>query len=317
MKWALAAAVLAFVGRQFYRDLKDLDRLHFRWPWVLLAAGLYLLSQGTWALFWRHVLTTLGHRPGWYHPFRAWFIGQLGKYIPGKAWALLMRAELIRPAGVPMGLAIFTAFYEVLTTMATGALLACAVFLVFPPDLPGLDWHPVYTGLLLLALLGAPLLPGVFNFLLARLARKFPERIGRDLPPLPTFTLLRGILLTGCGWALLGVHLWAMLTAILPESPVLDLETWARFSGANALAYVAGFMAIFLPSGVGVREYVLLALLALPGQEPLFAAGVLLLRLVCTVAELGLAGMFFLFKGPGSRERADTRAEGGAPSVPA
>ena len=63
--------------------------------------------------------------------------------------------------------------------------------------------------------------------------------------------------------------------------------------------------AVFMPSGVGVREYVLLTLLppelaggVVGSPEPVAALAVLLLRLVWTVAELGLAGIIYWLPGP-------------------
>ena len=38
----------------------------------------------------------VGQRPGGMATVRAYYIGQLGKYVPGKAWALLLRSVLIR-----------------------------------------------------------------------------------------------------------------------------------------------------------------------------------------------------------------------------
>jgi uncharacterized membrane protein YbhN (UPF0104 family) len=297
-KVAVALAILVFVGRQFYQDLShpDLERLDFRVEWALLSAALYLAALGFSAWFWRHVLRVLGQRPPWRFILRAYFIGHLGKYIPGKAWALVLRGSLVRPAGVPLGLAILTAFYEVLTTMATGALVAIVVFIALPPPVSGMAWHPLYTALLLLGLVAMPLLPGVFNFLMLRLGRRFPSLLSENLTPLGMGTLFQGMLATGCGWLLLGLSVWAMLQAVLPEPPALTLETWGRLTGANALAYVAGFLAVVMPSGVGVREYFLLALLSFAGPEPLIAAAVLLLRLTWTAAELMMAAALFMFR---------------------
>ena len=66
--------------------------------------------------------------------------------MPGKAWALLLRGGLVRGPETRLGVAIITSFYEVLTTMAAGALVAAVVFLVQPPEVTGLKWHPVFTG---------------------------------------------------------------------------------------------------------------------------------------------------------------------------
>ena len=52
----------------------------------------------------------------------------LGKYLPGKAWALVLRATLIRGPEVRLSVAGLSSFYEVLTTMAAGVLLAALLF---------------------------------------------------------------------------------------------------------------------------------------------------------------------------------------------
>ena len=62
-----------------------------------------------------------------------------------------------------MGVAVVTAFYEVLTTMAAGALTAALLFLAFPPKVVMPHVHPVWAGLGLLALCGVPLMPAVFQ----------------------------------------------------------------------------------------------------------------------------------------------------------
>src|SRR5438067_1020280 len=83
--------------------------------WV---AGLCLLALGGSAWFWYWLMRTFGEQPEGPATVRAYYIGHLGKYVPGKAWALLMRGNLVRGPGVRLGVAIITAFYEVLTTMA-------------------------------------------------------------------------------------------------------------------------------------------------------------------------------------------------------
>jgi hypothetical protein len=189
-----------------------------------------------------------------------------------------------------------TAFYEVLTTMAAGALVAAVVFVWLPPQLPDFPWHPVLTGLLLLGLCGLPLLPGVFNFLTGRLAKRFAPADAPSVPRIGSLTLAEGILLTACGWGLLGLSVWSMLQGVVPEPPAWTWESWARCCGGIGLAYVAGFLAFVLPGGVGVREFFLLQLLAFAGPEKAIAAAVLTLRLVWTVGEVLLAGGLWLLR---------------------
>ena len=211
-KLILALAILLAVGRRFYLDLSELhfENLSLRPGWLLLSAVLYIGALGFSCWFWHHLLWVFGARPGGLGVVRAYYIGHLGKYVPGKAWSLLLRSALIKP-GVRLGVGAITSFYEVLTTMAAGALLAAVIFLFQPPQLPAWSWNPVFTGLLLLCLLGLPLLPAVFNRLVKNLAARFQRIESYQLPPLRLATLTSGLLATACGWVLMGAGLWAVL----------------------------------------------------------------------------------------------------------
>lgn len=294
-KLVLALVILVFVGRRFALDLQELETHHLRLRAAGLgwSCGLYLVGLCFSSFFWQRLLVRFGQSPPRGAAARAYFIGHLGKYVPGKAWALLLRGSMVRGPQVRLGPAVLSAFYEVLTTMAAGALVAAAVFLWRPPSIPGLDWSPLLSGLLLLVLFGVPLWPGVFNQLVDRVATRFQMIEAFRLPPLRLGTLLEGLGITACGWGVLGLSLWVMVYAVLPEPPALTVESWLRYTAVLSLAWVAGFMAIVVPGGVGVREFVLLTLLRNDGPEPLIAAAVLLARVLWTLAELLLAGVLY------------------------
>jgi uncharacterized membrane protein YbhN (UPF0104 family) len=299
-RFVLAAAILGSVGWRFYQDLRDepLHELTLRWQWLVLSAVLYLLALATSAWCWYRLMRYFGERPAVLATVRAYYVGHLGKYIPGKALSLLMRGAMVHGPGVRLSVAILTAFMEVLTTMAAGALCAAVLFAVEAPRAAGLPYHPVLLGVVLLGLCGVPLLPGVFNRLVGRLARRFQAVESLQLPRLSNWVLVQGLLITGGGWALLGVSLWALVQGLLPETVPLTPDAWARFTAMMALAYVAGFLAIVMPGGVGVREFVLTLFLAPElsmTDEPraLAALAVLLLRLVWTAAELVTAAAVY------------------------
>src|SRR5262249_12310137 len=136
LKAVFAVLLLAAIGRQFARDLShpDLAKYPLHLGWLVLAGALYLLGLGFSAWFWYRVLRALGQWPAGLAAVRAYYIGHLGKYLPGKAWALVLRASLARGSGVRLGVAALTSFYEVLTTMAAGALLATLLFACLAPD---------------------------------------------------------------------------------------------------------------------------------------------------------------------------------------
>ena len=98
-----------------------------------------------------------------------------------------------------VGVAFLTAVYETLVTMAAGALVA-ALLLVIQGGDEGMRWKSV--GLVVLA--GIPILPGVFNRVVERIASRF-QRVGLSNPPKPSSRdLLVGLLGMAVSWMLTG-----------------------------------------------------------------------------------------------------------------
>src|SRR4051812_12120381 len=116
-KPALALLILALVSRHFIRILSrpELDPYPFalRIQYLVPAAILYLAAHICWAWFWVRLLHSQGVRVSFAVGLRAYFVSQFGKYIPGKAWVILIRVGLLRgtPGGTPLVVGV-TATYE-------------------------------------------------------------------------------------------------------------------------------------------------------------------------------------------------------------
>jgi glycosyltransferase 2 family protein len=288
VKIVLALVILGVVGRLIAGDLLRLKDCQLRWQpgWVLASGGLYLVSLIPPTLFWRHLLELFGYPISLYAAWRAYYIAQLGKYVPGKAMAIAIRADLAHPFGVPYGVTIISTFYEVFTGVAAGALVAALIFLVQPPATDSdLGWHPIWTGVGLLGLCGIPLLPGVFNFVIGRLEARIQAIELYRLPPVRLKTLAIGLCLTGAGWCFQGLSLWALLQ-VLPEPPDLTFSWWALCTASIAFANVAGFAIFVIPAGVVVREWILEILLQSAGDRQDVLAAAILLRVVWIVMEI-------------------------------
>ena len=328
LKALLAIAILIAIGRQFAHALRIPERgllpaLRELWAgilhpgWLILAGCLYLLGMGFSAVYWYRLLLGLGQNPPFLGAVRAHFIGQMGKYLPGKAWALFLRSSEIQSSGVRMGIAIMTSFYDVLTTMSVGALIAALLFAVRIQDFSAaLDWSDfgrlvpretvlgsaidpkvfVLLSLFLLLLIGIPILPPVFNWIVHRIALPFREADAAPVARIPWKMLVQGLILTTGCWLLMGASLWAALQAALRVPAPWSWQAWADYTAFVALAYVASFVIIVVPSGLGVREFLLLLLLipeirlqsdqANGDAESIAVLAVLLLRLVWTTAEV-------------------------------
>jgi uncharacterized membrane protein YbhN (UPF0104 family) len=233
---------------------------------------------------------------------RGYYISHLGKYAPGKGVALVMRTAAAVEAGVRPGVAVLTGFYETLTTMAAGALVGAALLV----GAGGHDRGTLWRLLGLLALVGVPILPGVFN----RVVERLSARVARDGPAPPRLgfqTLLLGLALTACGWFLLGASLEAVLHSLDLRPEPWSLSSWLRSTAFVALAWVPGFIAS-TPGGLGVREFVLQQFLA-PELGARAVVVVLLLRLLWTLAELVLAAVLWWLPKTSTRDQVQRTKE--------
>ncbi len=314
VKLLIVALVLAFVHRTLVDAWHGLDQYEWelRPGWFLLAGGLYLLGLLPAAVFWYRVLHVLGQHPRWGETMRAYYIGHLGKYVPGKAMVVVIRAGLIRSHRVQTGLAAVSVFVETLTMMAVGAFVAAAFLatraLAGPLDTPEAAGFAdqavalfgkhfllvVAVGLMIVA--GLPTVPQVFRRLvrLAGVGRSDPE-IADKLQRLGFGTLALGWLLMLVGWGLLGVSFWAILQAIGTENLSLAADL-PLYTAAVSLAMVAGFLSL-IPGGAVVRELVLLELIAPRFGETAAFVSALLLRLAWLLSELVISGILYISGG--------------------
>jgi uncharacterized membrane protein YbhN (UPF0104 family) len=308
-KLLLAGLILFFVAWQFKKDLepkpkdenhpdrRDIRDIELRPAWLVASSGFYLLSVFPAAWFWRHVQAKFGYPLPFYAAMRAHYISQLGKYVPGKALAIAIRADFIHPYGVPYGVSIIITFYEVLTGMAAGGIVAAVIYAIEPPGDLDFHLHPVAIGAILIGMCGIPLLPGVFNFIVAKMSARIQAVQLYRLPPLRFGVLATGLLATGVGWWVQGLAWWAMLHAVLPEPPELTFSIWAQCTASVAFATVAGFVLVIIPGGLGVRELILSRLLVgFAGPAAYISAAAILLRLDWIVTEFVVALCIYWLK---------------------
>ncbi len=292
-KWLIAALVAWFIGRTVYDAWDSLAEhaWHLRPLWLLLAGGLYLAGLAPSAAFWYGTLRRLGQTPGLRRALAAYYVGHLGKYVPGKAMVIVLRAGLVRGPGVDTAVAAVSVFCETLTSMAVGAFLAAALLVVCFREQQFFVW----IALALMAVAVTPTLPPVFRRLAGwvGVARRDPAAFAR-LEQLTFRWLLSGWVMIALGWAAIGLSLWATLRGLgirgadggVPQA-LADLPLW---TAAVSLATVAGFVSL-IPGGAGVREAVLIGLMQQRGfaaSDALLAAA--MLRIVWLAAELAMAG---------------------------
>jgi glycosyltransferase 2 family protein len=314
LRWAkllfrLTVLALVTVGiwRTVVKAIDDLQTRGFeisevRPGWLVAAGLLYLLGLLPCWWFWHRTLQAMGQRPRRLETLRAFYIGHLGKYVPGKALVVVLRTDLVRSERVNTTVAATSVFVETLTMMGVGAFVAAALLGALFRDQVWLLGLAI--GLMLCA--GVPTLPPIFRRLVRMLGvRRVNPDIDAALAGLDYRLMAFGWITVGLGWWLLGLSLWAVLKALPTPVPVLLYDV-PLLTACVALALVAGFLSL-LPGGIGIREYVVMTLLAGPFGPGAAAVSAILLRFVWLLGELMLAGILYAWKLPvevaGSLER--------------
>lgn len=282
--WARRAALvvlLGFAGWALIGHRQQLgEALGQLAPWSVPVAFLpALLAAGVSLVVWRGMMAEFGVRLTYGGAAHIFYVSQLGKYVPGSAWSIVLQVDLGRRYDVPRraGVAVGVLVIAVATTtgLALGALL-----LPFgaPAGLARYWW--ALLGLPVLITLLHPRVLGAGLGLALRLARREP------LPQTPGWRGLGRLVALQClVWVALGLQVWVLLLG-LGAAPGQALVVAI---GGYALAHSLGLLAIGLPAGAGVREAVLTLALStvVPPATALVVA--LVARAVLTVVDLSLA----------------------------
>lgn len=303
-KSLLAIGIIVLVARQFVLVLQrdDLQKhpLTLRWEWLIPAGLLYLGAHTFWGTFWVRLLRNQGLPIGFGVGLRAYFVSQFGKYIPGKVAVIVMRTEMLKAFGCSRVPVAVTAVYETLTSMGAGAMLgvACIPFLGVLPE--EVSKNVAWFGLVALIPLSIPILHKIGRRAVMKMSGR-DKSLMRD----PSHWLMaQGLMHGACGWCLLSLSLACTLQAIAPTPPAWNRDAFLGDLAAVALSYVAGFVVLVAPGGIGARELVMQKAVSWRFAEALGAVqadglGVviaLVLRLAWTAAEVLLAGALYFCK---------------------
>ncbi|MBM4465225.1 MAG: flippase-like domain-containing protein [Chloroflexi bacterium] len=272
-KVLLAGAILFFLGLNIYRGWRDASR--FQWdvrPWPLVASfALALAFWFTTGVGWNLMVRCLGGSLSLRKGMKIYFLSNLGWYVPGKVWYAVGRAYLGQREGVSAGVISTSVLMEIVLSLTSSALMAT---LALPLLSPLSGAKSLYLGVAVLVLGLAVLHPAPMKLALALLERVLPgaERVAN--PPLRysvMMGLLVGYLFT---WGFVGAAFFTLLNAVHP----LSLAWLPTVMAIYAVSWMAGFLAPFAPSGLGVREGVMILLLGQLLSVPAVTAAAILFR---------------------------------------
>jgi hypothetical protein len=289
-QWALGLLILGFAVRSLVLNWDQLRAQPIGWQprplWLAASAVLVWTMYAVLVWAWRVMLASWDQRLDGWSAARIWTVSSLGKYLPGKVWAIAGMAVMAQQAGVAPWAATGSAIILQVLAIGTGAALvgltgAVALEAAHPGARAAL--------VLLVAASGAGValvLWPRFTRVLLRLARASAAAAAGPKPG----GLLIGIVANLVAWCGYGAALWLLARGLLPDARLDPMAAVAVFTAS----YLAGFLALLAPGGLGVREG--LFILMLQTSLGIAAATVLALasRVLLTLTEFGAAAPFLL-----------------------
>jgi uncharacterized membrane protein YbhN (UPF0104 family) len=293
LRLSVAAIVVVYVFRAIgttWGELRDgATALRRDWIGLLLASACIGAGYALLIAAWRLLLARWNSPLDVRSATRIWFVSSLGKYVPGKVWAIGAMAILARDAGASPLAATGSAIIMQLVNLAAGfavvALAGAGELLANNPVLRGAAWVALATIVIGLAF-GPQLLVWAVTTA-ARLLRRPPV----DMPLISRGTLVLVFTANVAAWVAYGIGFGLFWRALLGSGGGISMAVLAVYTAS----YLVGFLILFAPGGIGVREAVLASLLislrlATPAEAALLAAGS---RVWLTVVEV-LPGLILL-----------------------
>jgi uncharacterized membrane protein YbhN (UPF0104 family) len=283
LQLAFVAAVLAFLGwtlRDVWSDaiprLADADPLALAAALLVLAAYYCLFVVG-----WQWILAAFGIQVPYRLALQAEMASMLAKYVPGGVWTPLARIMWLRRAG-----GVESTSLVLSSILLEAGLSAVAGILVFTAGLAAVEavdapLVPLFAFGLVTAVL---LHPRVFTALARALFRRFDAP---EPPRLPYRALVGLLVYYAFTWLVGGAALYLLLRSLAADP---GFETIPYLGGAAAVGAIVAVLAIFAPSGLGVREASMYGLMVVLVPAAAALGATVLNRFAITLVEAALLG---------------------------
>lgn len=257
---------------------------------LLLSLLLGLAAMGSIGWIWAGMLRDRGHHAPGRRAMSWYFVGQLGKYVPGGIWPIVGRAELAVRGGVERGAAYRATGLSLVTTYSAAVVAVAAGSL--------LSWdRPVVGAGAVLCLVSAGVVLGSAG-VSARVSALATRVTGRGLVLPRRADFVRLTALHVPAWVLMSLSTSVTASAFGARISVTEMLFVASAS------WLVGFLVPGVPGGIGVRESVFTALAGPLVGTPVAVSLALVSRLVFVCVDLAGAAVSTAVAGASGRRAA-------------
>ncbi len=251
---------------------------------TLIFAFSYFIQIWAWYLITLKLNIAISFR----ETLESWFYSQLGKYLPGKVWILLSRFYFYESKGKSKKAISIALYFETVTVIGAAYLIFLAA-LIFQDEKWSLSpWRQSgwLFPLLVLGLVSLHpwVLEKMLNWVLVRFKR---EPLSLSISYVDVLWILFVCIIS---WIVGGVGFCFFVGSVYP----VPLHAILFLTGALAISSTLGLIALFAPSGLGVKEGALVYFLSFMMATPVAVVISIFTRIWMTLIEIGLVGVVYL-----------------------
>ncbi len=249
VKWAWIVIVLAGAGYYCYKNygkisnyLHTVSIINLVISFLLLMVGKLALSEMT-----RYSLKKIDVKIKYTDALTITSVTQLGKYLPGGIWHIAGKLGIYKARQISLKKSTQAIIYENVWLLSSAFMIGLVLLMVSSKDVLCLVYEPLCSSTLqMVVAVTFPILWVVALYIFERVFFKDTPVIVKDF--IMKFFIMIAI------WLSFGVSFWLVF-------PHIAANFLVPITGAFSLSWVVGYVTIFAPGGIGVREYLLTVLL--------------------------------------------------------
>lgn len=282
VKWLWLILVLAAAGYFFYQHQDEVINLLKQidvWR-IVLSLILLLIGKAFLVILVQYSVNCEGWYPTYPEILGVYGLSSLGKYLPGGIWQFVGRFGVYKMNGLSAKASTRSMILEniwllssALATGVIGVFLNRFDLIADLINIPDEKWLAITLTIVILALWIIALL------IVHKIMQKYTSR---KIPKVAHIVLI-GLLL----WTFIGGSFFVMFN----EFPFASAPL---FIGGYAVSWAVGYIAVFAPGGLGIREVALAFVFSNIASVELIAVYAAMNRIIWVIAEVlfGLVGMF-------------------------
>ncbi len=288
LKIVFGVLVVVFLAWYFWKNWDEFSEkiMSVNIGIFIISMLFYFAYKITLASLWHYITKINGCSIKYEKAVTSYLYSILGKYIPGKVFMLAARLTYYKEEEAPLSKVTVCFFIENVCTLLGAAMLFIVSLFFFPNEL--LENYKWLT-LLLIAAFFVCIHPKIINFVLRLIGKIFKKNLEI---PMKYSQMLKVVLLFIGNWLIVGFGFFILTKSIYPAAEWSQMLYCAGIWGVSA---IMGILAIFAPSGLGVREGIIVAglMLIMPQSDAMVISVVS--RLWQTIPELLLVAMAFVY----------------------